>query len=222
MKTCPERRRVVCTLAAMGIAGPAIIPRAEANPLVWALRTLFSRALTTRQVQVLTHQVRQAFASQRTPLPAAAMGHGVRRAALKIGDHLLPDFDCSCDVCPCQTEQVRENEASLQYAERPRAIESETGIEAWDASKAQSLFLKVPSSSRYIDDVLVLALTDLRSGKKMVIEEQRLALLPNTDDVFLTVPVKAVSARGPHKFDALIPALAGEIVIKSSPPVMLQ
>ncbi|MFK8082170.1 MAG: hypothetical protein AB8B97_17925 [Granulosicoccus sp.] len=219
MKTCYQRRRVLGTLAAFGLAGPSMLAVAQANPLMWALRTLITRALTRRQVQAITQQMKQVLTYERSYVaePAAAVGFAIRQGTARLGTQLWPADDCQCEACECDPM----DNATVQYAEAGPDGQATSGMEQWDGRKAQSLFLKIPAGREYVNDVLVLAITDLQTGRQTIIDEHRLALMPSKKPIDLTVPVSPVNARGPHSFSASIPAMPQRIVIQDTPPVLL-
>lgn len=216
MMPCHTRRRVLSTLAAVTIAGPAVLPRAHANPLLFfALRTLFTLGLTQPQVWAMAKKSTRATTAKSTQYsaPRRALGMAARHMVFNAGQQLLSEN---------VLQNEHSNEQSYQYAENERDTDSISEYEVWDLNKEQSLFLKTPPNDNVIDDVLELSITNLRTGKESLFKKLPLAILPSSTGVVLTVPIDPVSVPGQYRFDAQIPALVGQIHVQSTAPVVIR
>ena len=86
----------------------------------------------------------------------------------------------------------------------------------------RSLVLQIPPGSDAVcAEVLVIYLRDLNTGIAEKITEQVLTLSTHRSYVDVVINLPDIQQQGLVRFEAIIPALAHEIVIEDSQPVML-
>lgn len=191
-KTDQTRRQLLQSIVAVALAGKAVLSEAEANPLLWLLRTAahgkFAR-VTARTLARARNRKRSRDSS---------------RAFANIADHMLNNDIVSGVLSQSVTE-----------------LSAGSEIEVWETKDLRKLYLQIPPQQETIAGQLTLYKTNLTNNKVNLLLSWPITVLAGNDAGQLEMSLQSSTERGLFRFSAAIGSSRQLLRIRDTPPVLL-